>query len=118
MIFVFTPCFLPGKVIAYQHLATKGCVLSTDRSSRKHLLDTIVLAQQTRNIEPMLGQYRPAVYDVGPTLAQHWFNVSCLLGGYQIYEAKDLSRSAECGIYSMRHIYIVHYGLLQQMSCE
>ena len=35
---------------------------------------------QTRDIEPMLGQCCPAVYDVGPTFTQHWFNVSCLLG--------------------------------------
>ena len=39
-------------------------------------------SQQTRYIEPLLGQYWPAVYDVGPTLAQHWFNGSCLLGLY------------------------------------
>ena len=28
----------------------------------------------------MLGQCWAAVFDVGPTLTQHWFNVSCLLG--------------------------------------
>ena len=39
-----------------------------------------ISSQQTRDIEPMLVQYWPAVYDVGPTLIQHWFNVSCLLG--------------------------------------
>ena len=37
-------------------------------------------AQQTRDIEPMLGQCRADVVDVGPALTQHWFNVSCLLG--------------------------------------
>ena len=37
-------------------------------------------SQQTRYLEPMLGQCWPIVYDAGPTLAQHWFKVSCLLG--------------------------------------
>ena len=31
-------------------------------------------SQHTRDVDPML------VYDTGPTLAQHWVNVSCLLG--------------------------------------
>ena len=34
---------------------------------------------KTRDIESMLGQW-PGVYDVGPTLTQHWLNASCLLG--------------------------------------
>ena len=38
-------------------------------------------AQQTRHVEPMLVQCWLTVYDVGPALNQHWFNVSCLLGG-------------------------------------
>ena len=36
--------------------------------------------QQTRDIEPMLGQCWTDVVDGGPALTQHWFNVSCLLG--------------------------------------
>ena len=36
----------------------------------------------------MLFQCWPAVYDVGPTLNQHWFNVSCLLGLQNIDIAK------------------------------
>ena len=36
--------------------------------------------QQTRDIEPLLVQCWPAVYDVGPTLNQQRFNVACLLG--------------------------------------
>ena len=35
--------------------------------------------QPTRYVEPILVQCWPAVYDVGPTLNQYWFNVSCLL---------------------------------------
>ena len=34
---------------------------------------------QPRDIEPMLVQRWPAVYDVGPTLTRQWFNVSCLV---------------------------------------
>ena len=36
--------------------------------------------QQTREVEPMLGQCWASVLDDEPTLTQHWFNVSCLLG--------------------------------------
>ena len=32
------------------------------------------------NIHPMLVQCEPIVSDTGPTLYQHWVNVSCLLG--------------------------------------
>ena len=44
----------------------------------------------------MLGQYVgqcwPAVYDVGPTLTQHWLNVSCLLGRVEDYCITHYSR--------------------------
>ena len=40
-------------------------------------LTTAIMWYQTRNINPMLGQCWPSVYDAGPTLAQHWFNVLC-----------------------------------------
>ena len=44
-------------------------------------VDTILdYTQQTRDNESVLGQSWPAVLDVGPTLTQQWFNVSCLLG--------------------------------------
>ena len=39
----------------------------------------IGISQQTRWIEPMLGQCRADVKDDGPTLAQHWVNVPCFL---------------------------------------
>ena len=38
--------------------------------------------RHTRGIEPMSGQCLPTVYDVGPTLTRHWFNVSCLLRNF------------------------------------
>ena len=37
-------------------------------------------SQQTRTIHLMLVQCWPIVYDAGPTLYQHWVNVSSLLG--------------------------------------
>ena len=37
-------------------------------------------AQQTRHIDPMLDQCWPTVYDVGPTLFQHWIDAPYLLG--------------------------------------
>ena len=37
-------------------------------------------SQQTRNIQPMLLQCWPIVFDADPTLYRHWLNVSCLLG--------------------------------------
>ena len=38
------------------------------------------VTQPTRHTYPMFDQCWPTVYDVGPTLTQHCFNVSCLLG--------------------------------------
>ena len=43
-----------------------------------------VETQQTRYIEPMSAQCWADVYDVGPTLSQHWYYVSCLLGSTQV----------------------------------
>ena len=35
--------------------------------------------QQTRDIEPMVGQFLASVVDDGPTLTNTWVDVSCLL---------------------------------------
>ena len=40
------------------------------------------LASETRDIDPMLDQWGSTVYDGGPTLDQHWVDVSCLSGRY------------------------------------
>ena len=41
--------------------------------------DPCMLSQATMGISrPMLVQCWSTVYDVGPTLTQHWFNMSCL----------------------------------------
>ena len=39
-----------------------------------------VRSASTQDIDPMLGQRWTSVYNAGPTLPQHWINVSCLLG--------------------------------------
>ena len=36
-------------------------------------------SHQTLGIDPMLASYWPTVYDVGPTINQHWVSVSCFL---------------------------------------
>ena len=36
--------------------------------------------QQTRDVDPMLVQFWPTIYDAGPASNQHWFNALCLLG--------------------------------------
>ena len=38
------------------------------------------VAQQTRDVDPMLFQCWASVEDDGPTLKQHWVKVPCLLG--------------------------------------
>ena len=40
----------------------------------------LTLTQQARDIDPVLFQCWASVADAGPTLKQHWVNVSCLLG--------------------------------------
>ena len=42
--------------------------------------DGPVTSQQTRDIEPMLGQCWADAVDAGPIWTQHWFNSTCLLG--------------------------------------
>ena len=41
---------------------------------------SFTVTQQTRHIDLMLVQCWASVVDGGPTLAQHWIDVSCLLG--------------------------------------
>ena len=42
---------------------------------------TVSRSKQTRDVDPMLYQCWPTVYDVGPEfMNQPWVNVSCLLG--------------------------------------
>ena len=40
----------------------------------------LMLSQQTRDVEPMLGWCRPSVVDDEPTSTQHWFSVSVFAG--------------------------------------
>ena len=56
----------------------------------------VYASQQTRYIEPMLGQCWSDVVDGGPILAQHWFNVTCLLGHWRkttVADHSDVRRS-------------------------
>ena len=48
-----------------------------------YLRDLTQPSQQTRDFLPMVGQCWVTVYDVGPTLSQHWVKVPCLLGNNQ-----------------------------------
>ena len=43
-------------------------------------IELIITTQQTRGIHQMLFQCWASVEDGGPTLKQHWMNVSCLPG--------------------------------------
>ena len=49
-------------------------------SLRQTMYKFSVVTQQTRDIDPMLRQCWNNVVDGGPALAQHWINVSFLLG--------------------------------------
>ena len=58
------------------------------------------LPQQTRLIDPILDQCWTNVVDGGPTLVQHWIDVSCLLGPYwddRYYNAVADPRSEKRG---------------------
>ena len=46
-------------------------------TSRSHWSDP-----EARELYPMLCYCRPSVEDDGPTITQHWVNVSCMLGIY------------------------------------
>ena len=41
------------------------------------------LTQKTRDLNPMLVQSSPVVFDVVPALIQDWVKVSCLVGGHK-----------------------------------
>ena len=60
-------------------LADPNCVSAGQRFELK-ILPVLSLSQQTRHIDPTLGQCWPDVFDVGPALTQRWVNVSCFLG--------------------------------------
>ena len=46
--------------------------------------------QRTRDVQPLLVQSWANVFDAGPTLYQHWLNVSCLMGVHQINTGENL----------------------------
>ena len=63
--------------------ANRGCFCLDNTPQKRR----IILTQQIRDIVPMLGQCWSIVYDAGPTLNQHWDNVSCLLGSLCLLNA-------------------------------
>ena len=79
-------------------------------------------SQQPRNIGPMLPQWWPTVYDVGPTLSQHWIGVSCILWamvewsdqGRESAKQGTLTRQTDLGHYTLKalkYFYINHFCL-------
>ena len=58
-----------------QYRGLGAIVFFNGRFPSRRVLDT----QQTRYIDPVLGQCWATVCDGGPTLTQHWVDVSCLL---------------------------------------
>ena len=71
----------------------------------------IAASQLTRDIEPMLGWCWASVVDGGPTSAQHWLNVSCLLGLALQYLIQTLSArrpTLDVNIKSPRTIKIIN----------
>ena len=67
------------------------------------------LSQQTRDIDPKLDQCWATVYDAGPTLVQHWGDVSCLPGkgmdvpAYTCPEVRTLYEHSENILFRLRH---------------
>ena len=53
---------------------------------RTNVLGSSPEVEQTRDIDPMLDECWPIVYDAGPIFSQHWVNVSCLLGSKSGHE--------------------------------
>ena len=49
-----------------------------------NLLYAALQCQPTRDIEPMLAQCWASDVDGGPTLNQHWLNISCWLGSQKV----------------------------------
>ena len=62
--------------------------------------------QQTRDIHPVLVKCWDSVADRGPTLYQHWVNVSCLVG-----MAKGVFQIFKSEIFNCRFcLFLVHFS--------
>ena len=72
-----------------------------------------VVSHQTRDIGPMLCQCRSAVYDVGPTLNQHWFNVSCLW--YSIPSKHDTLTQCRFNVGPPSAMVVEHWNNIESM---
>ena len=70
-----------GPLVSISGTPGSPCCLQAAYRVRWMFLDIVSLAtQQTRYINPLLVQCWTSVVDGGPTMDQHWFDVSCLLG--------------------------------------
>ena len=58
----------------------------------------MIRPQQTRDIKPMLGSCWSSIVDDEPTLTQHWFNISCLLGHILIYVENSVFRNVKVAL--------------------
>ena len=61
-------------------ILTMLTTLSSARATRLSTMARVWPSQLTRDVQPMLVQCWPIVFDACPTLLRHWLNVSCLLG--------------------------------------
>ena len=62
-------------------------------------------------VHPMLVQWWPIVYDAGPTLYQHWVNVSCLLGNSPHNSARK-----QLGLkYSLYNLSAIYYYIADEL---
>ena len=71
-----------GTLASISGTAGSPCCLQAAYRVRWMFLDVVsgLATQQTRYSNPLLVQCWASVVDGGPTLDQHWFDVSCLLG--------------------------------------
>ena len=72
--------FPENKIITHTRLF--GWLLPGLNSGLARYWSTLGISQQTRHIDPLLGQRRRRWHNIGSTLVQHWVDVSCLLGIY------------------------------------
>ena len=58
--------------------------------------ETLVNTPSKHDVDPMLVQCWPTIYDADPTSNQHWFNASCLLGCVQASKHNKLLSFVDC----------------------
>ena len=82
------PVFAGNFIANTKHSPNVGTLLGQRRRRWANIVPALgevgqlkyTTSQQTQDVKLMLFQCRANVADGGPTLKQHWLNVSCLLG--------------------------------------